>query len=491
MTQQTANNTQSTPSSKEDEFSSFCIAINKVLINPNTKAGRRLYEEISKSSIKDEDRLKGKGSEGEKYRRYLKEIQARGNFKDVLTFTSNGKTHDLANAPEITSIQELVDFNNTKTWNYGATDANQGEIVKLSDKPKSTDAEKQQLREAIDRRAKNQIIRVYLTKILDPDLYSTLIGKAANVPFLHRTDQDNNNDTVIDGTVLLLLVAKLICPSTIALIANLKTEASSLKLKDFDHDVSSAVNKFEEIVARINSHGVTWDDEIPAMFKVLGTNEDSQFNTAIEIKENEHCAGSLTSLSELTTYATAIYTNQKARNKWMVPDAKQVKIAALMTKVNSLEAAISSGSKSAFTSDHSNATKTQGSSNAQGSSIDTWRFEYKGDKINKDGKDWYWCDHPSHKRSDNAYTNGMYCTTHGKGHPEHDHESWTKWKKANPFGKRRKLDSTKSSDSTSSQNQSSSGSSSGISLNEKLKNALLTRTACTEADIAALSQQDF
>ena len=82
----------------------------------------------------------------------------------------------------------------------------------------------------------------------------------------------------------------------------------------------------------------------------------------------------------------------------MVPDAKQAKIAALMTKVNSLYAAIPSNSRSTFTSDHLNANKNQGSSN------DAWRFKHKGDKINRDGKDWYWCDHQSHKRSDNAFT---------------------------------------------------------------------------------------
>ena len=191
-----------------------------------------------------------------------------------------------------------------------------------------------------------------MSKILDPDLYTTFVGKAANAPHLHRRDRDNADDTVIDGTVLLLLVSKLICPSTNALIENLKLEASELQLKDHDHDVSIVVNKFEEIVARIHSLGKTWDDKIPAMFKVLLTSEDSKFNTAIQLKDDEHCAGSLTKLSDLTTYATSIYTNRSARKNWMVPDAKQVTIAALMTKVNSLEAAISSESKSAFTSDH-------------------------------------------------------------------------------------------------------------------------------------------
>ena len=479
MTATTPTST-TTATPREEEFGSFSIAVDKVLINPNTKAGKRLYEDLCKSSIKDEDRLKGKGTEGEKFRRYLKELQNRGNFKDVLTFTANGKDHDLANAPEITSIDELVNYNNTKTWSHNSVASAQGHMVKLSDKAKTSKEEKEQLRKSIDLRAKNQIIRVYLSNILDPDTYTTIVSKVANAQYLHRIDKDNNDDVVIDGTVLLLLVSKTICPSTVALMANLKSEAANLKLSDHDNDVSSVVNKFEEIVSRIHSHGKTWDDEIPSMFKVLFTSGDSQFDTAIKAKENEHLSGSLTELSELTSYATALYTNRLAKRNWMVPDAKQVKIAALLTKVNSLEAAISSGSKVAFTADSSS-----GAPRSYNSNIEAWRFEHKGDKLNKDGKDWYWCDHTSHKRTDNSFTNGMYVITHGKGHPEHDHKSWTEWKKANPFGKRKKMESSKPSESSE---PSSSG---GISLNEKLKNALLTRTACTEADIAALSQQDF
>ena len=114
----------------------------------------------------------------------------------------------------------------------------------------------------------------------------------------------------------------------------------NLKLLDHDNNVSAIVNKFEEIVSRIHSHGKTWDDEIPSMFRVLFTSGDSHFDAAIKTKEKKHLSGSLTELSELTW-------------NWMVPDAKQVKIAALLTKVTSLEAAISSGSKATFTADGS------------------------------------------------------------------------------------------------------------------------------------------
>ena len=47
----------------EDEFSSFCYATDKVLINPNNKEGKLLFDAQVKTDIKDEDRLKGRGTD--------------------------------------------------------------------------------------------------------------------------------------------------------------------------------------------------------------------------------------------------------------------------------------------------------------------------------------------------------------------------------------------------------------------------------------------
>ena len=68
------------------------------------------------------------------------------------------------------------------------------------------------------------------------------------------------------------------------------------------------------------------------------------------------------------------------------------------------------------------------------------------------------------------------------------HESRKQWKVANPFDKRMK---DGSSTGKSNDNSSASASSGEISLNEKLKSALLTRTSCTEADLAGYAGSDF
>ena len=48
-----SNATTTTP--KEYEFGSFSIATDKVLINPNTKSEKTLFDKLSKSDIKSED----------------------------------------------------------------------------------------------------------------------------------------------------------------------------------------------------------------------------------------------------------------------------------------------------------------------------------------------------------------------------------------------------------------------------------------------------
>ena len=171
-----SGNVSTTTTPKEDEFGSFSIATDKVLINPNTKVGKVLFDKLAKSDIKPDDRLKGKSSEGEKFRKLIKSLQAKGNFEGILTFIdSNGKKHDLANAPENTSIAEMINHVNENVWNFDNTHAGTGTIIKLSDKPKTSDDDKKMLRAAIDIRAKNQILRTFISQILDPDFYSTLV----------------------------------------------------------------------------------------------------------------------------------------------------------------------------------------------------------------------------------------------------------------------------------------------------------------------------
>ena len=90
------------------------------------------------------------------------------------------------------------------------------------------------------------------------------------------------------------------------MIENIKCEAKSLTIGQFNNDVSLALNKFEELHERIKAFGKTLDDVIPICFKLLYTVEDNQFTTSIQFKENEFLSGRITELSEIINHAVSI-----------------------------------------------------------------------------------------------------------------------------------------------------------------------------------------
>ena len=480
-----------------DEFGSFCFAPDHSLINPSTKTGRTLFNDLSKYSIEEKDRFKGKSTEVERFRKHLKEIQSRCNVQDLLVFETTAgtvtKRHNLAEAPEATKIADLHMHNQTAVWGFDSTAAQNKTTVKLADQAKSTEAEKQMLRKAIDIRARNQIIRKILAQSLDPDFMATLVNSKENREHLVLKDSDNGNVDLIDGTVLLLLVARKICPSSVSLVDNLQKKAKSLTLSECGHDVSAVINRFEEFHHRIQAQGKEWDGALKALFKVLLTTEDENFKSAILSKQNKYLDGSLTEVSELSKYAVTIYTNLTSLEQWMVPDKKTAQIAALTTQIKDLNQKLASSGTALTTDTISNEKKK---TDLKDSSKDAWKFKFVGNKITRDGKDFHWCDDETHS-SMQGWKNGFYSFTHGKGHPRFPTcSSWKEHKASNPNWrseinkKANKPSGDKSSDEVSTSTGNGSGS---ISLSDKLKNALLTRTACTEADLARLdgTSQDF
>ena len=169
--------------------------------------------------------------------------------------------------------------------------------MKLVDHAKSTEAEKQSLRNAIDIRPRNQIIHKILAQSLDPDFLATLVKSKENKEHLLLKDSDNGGVDLINRTVLLLLVARKICPSSVSLVDNLQKEANGLTLKDCNHDMSAVVDRFEEFLHRIQAQGEEWKGALKALFKVLLTTEDENFRAVILSKQNKYLDGSLTEVS--------------------------------------------------------------------------------------------------------------------------------------------------------------------------------------------------
>ena len=111
-----------------DEFDSFCFTPGHLLINPSTKAGQTLFNDLLKYLIEEIDRFKGHSTEAECFRKHLKEIQSRCNVQDLLAFETKinniTKKHNLAEAPEATSVAVLHAHNQTTVWGFDGMEAN-------------------------------------------------------------------------------------------------------------------------------------------------------------------------------------------------------------------------------------------------------------------------------------------------------------------------------------------------------------------------------
>ena len=290
-------------------------------------------------------------------------------------------------------MAELHAHNQVTVWGFDGTAAENMTTVKLADQAKLTEDEKQSLRKAIDIRARNQIIHKILAQSLDPDFLATLVKSKENREHLLLSDLDNGGMDLIDRPVLLLLVARKICPSSVLLVDNLQKKVNGLTLKDYDHDVSAVVNRFQEFLHRIQAQGKEWKGSLRALFKVLLTTEDESFRSAILSKQNKYLAGRLTQVSELSNYAVEIYMNLKSLEQWMVPDKKTAQIAVLTMQIKDLQQKIAS-SGTALTTDTLSGEKKK--NDPKDSSKDAWKFKFVGNKTIWDGKDFYWCDDAAH-----------------------------------------------------------------------------------------------
>ena len=176
--------------------------------------------------------------------------------------------------------------------------------------------------------------------------------------------------------MLLLLVARKICPSSVLLVDNLQKQAKGLTLKECEHDVSAVVNRFKKFLHRIKAQGKEWDSALKALFKVLLTMIDENFRSAILSKQNKYLDGSLTEVSELSKYRVTIYTNLTSLEQWMVPDKKTAQIAALTTQIKDLNQKLAS-SGTALTTDTVSSEKKN---DPKDSSKDAWKFKFLGTK---------------------------------------------------------------------------------------------------------------
>ena len=82
------------------------------------KAGRILFDSFAKTDVKANDKFKGCSSVIAAFLKTLKSVSTKFNVSGVLKFSHNGKDHDLASAPERTTVQELFEYNKGSIWSF-------------------------------------------------------------------------------------------------------------------------------------------------------------------------------------------------------------------------------------------------------------------------------------------------------------------------------------------------------------------------------------
>ena len=230
-----------------------------------------------------------------------------------------------------------------------------------------------------------------------------------------------------DGPIMLKLIYDRINPSTRAGIRNLTDELDKMTLTKYEQAVPKMLDDFETKYELILSKKGTYPNVVLLLFNTLSTSTNKDFSNFVDKHLNKWEEGDNYSFELLKNKAITKYNNLIERYKRQGPTYSEKcsgitraikqendpKIMALTTEYEKMKKELNQ-LKSALLSS-SGTGNTQAFSNDL--SIATWRKKKSfGDKIFKDGRQWFWCNH--HKNTAGGY-DGLYVT-----HPEEKHGEW-------------------------------------------------------------------
>lgn len=461
---------------------SLNFTVQDSLLNPNKKEDKAV---IMKLIEPPETGISLKEAESKSILKYLRGLAQQTNLDSVVQVNVGGNLISiLENTDRISNVAQIVSYNlsSVGVWGYNnqsGTRSQEDESFACKTVSIAGDfglnADDDQNRDsisraaiAVDRCTRNQILYLFLAKLIDSSDLKRLIDK--NQKYIHVKNSDSDDRIMHDGSVLLFLVLQKIMPSTKSKIQNIKDLLSKMTLKSYSDDVEAMTDAFDEKVKEILNMGGTIDEDVKYLLNALITSSNEEFNNQIKTIRLNYLGGTEITLDKLIHDACQMYKNMKAASLWDVQDEKSIKMAALLTRNDNLERLL----KIYSTNNIANASSDKLTSKSN--DIMDWRYVKKEDQVEKDGRTWYWCPHHSHKQNQNATTSGMYCLTHGNGH-DYDHDTYH----ANRKNNRSKTDNSKSKSNKSSQDQK-------ISLSDKLQSALMTNTPLTDEDLAAFTQ---
>ena len=224
-------------------------------------------------------------------------------------------------------------------------------------------------------------------------------------------------------------------------------------MEKFKHNVDDLLDNMQENYANIYEKQGTHEDYTLNIFNALETANNAEFLAFLSTERNkwETSTVAATDRETSTALCTTIlqkYNNMKQATRWTKTEDPASKIiSALTTKIDNLELALSAHTSSQTTAPSTSDTKPK-------LRIPEWRTIKKGDKVDRDGKTWWWC--PKHKAE--GLFDGLYVT-----HKPEDHDEWSRRNKE-ARAKKKTAASTNTSTSDSGK----------LQLTESMKQALMT-----------------
>ena len=298
------------------------------------------------------------------------------------------------------------------------------------------------------RRARSTMIAKRIKATLDKASMKSLNLEKAKFQWKEANGAIQN-----DGPTMLFIILTKVNPSVRVGISSLKSNLMTATMPKFQHNVIKMLDYMSAQMVKIREQQGSHDDYTLNLFNALSTTNNDEFKAFLNTEKNEWETSTSNQpdnvIADLLIEKVKLkYNNMMQSNSWKKSEDPSAKvISALVTQVKNLEDKLNmSGTNSAHATSSTNPQLR----------IPVWRTQKIGDKIDKDGKTWWWC--PHHKKE--GLFDGLYMT-----HKPSEHDNWAKNKKEN-WAKKKKADS--SSDSKT------------LTLSDGLKQALMT-----EANLSA------
>ena len=207
-------------------------------------------------------------------------------------------------------------------------------------------------------------------------------------------------------------------------ISTLKVNLATATLSKFNHSVDQLLDYMESQYKEIKSKGGRHDDYTLNIFQALETTNNNEFKRYVSGEKDKWETTNLGVDDEVLaegvkTKMISKFNNMKLSKSWKKSEDPNSKvITALATQIQTLEKKLTSKSTAL-------ATSSGGNNKGNGKlGFPEWRTKKGKDKVERDGKTWWWC--PHHKRE--GYFDGLYMP-----HKPCDHDKWAenkkKWKK--------------------------------------------------------------